>query len=221
MSQNFEVHPLPELYSPRLSSVVSACLGGVVLFYLTSILPNLTSAIACAIVIAFSTTASTHSRYAMVWWGSLGAIAGCIIGTSVTLGESLASLGLSSKELWRVMIVATLSLGGLISGIFLSRNVRSSIKPPPPKDFLKVVSGLTAVFFAVLVSIKFTLSGLDEARTLSSRLSTVSTVLVTVLALPGYIGFQMSRFLAAKFNQGQSGSHTLSQAVAPNDAQYG
>lgn len=183
---------------PRLSLFLASLVGVFSGYFLTSHLPYLVSAITCAVLIVFSATASTRLAHPTVWWSSLGTIAGCIAGTSVAVNAAFSQLGLDSKELWRHTVVTSLSIGGFISGIVLGRNLDRAFNLPRPKDFLKAASGLTAVIFALLVSIEFTKNGIEEARALSSRLSTVTTVLVTALLLPGWIGFQICRLFETR-----------------------
>jgi hypothetical protein len=52
---------------------------------------------------------------------------------------------------------------------------------------LRSISALTTGIFAVLVTIVFLHSGLDQARTFSSRLSTSLTILVASVVVPGWL----------------------------------
>jgi hypothetical protein len=52
---------------------------------------------------------------------------------------------------------------------------------------LRAASALTTGIFAVLVTLTFLHSGLDQARTVSSRLSTSLTILVIALSGPGWL----------------------------------
>lgn len=64
---------------------------------------------------------------------------------------------------------------------------------PRPKDFLKGASALTTGIFAVLITLQFMTKGIDAARTLSSKLGVTTTILVASLAIPGWVGYQLSR----------------------------
>jgi hypothetical protein len=57
---------------------------------------------------------------------------------------------------------------------------------------LRSASALTTGIFATLVTITFLHSGLDQARTVSSRLSTSLTILVLSLSGPGWVAHQLS-----------------------------
>lgn len=67
-----------------------------------------------------------------------------------------------------------------------------------PRDVLRSVSALTTGIFAVLVTLAFVQSGLDVARTFSSRLSVALTILVASITVPGWMVhllFRQSRSL--------------------------
>ena len=64
---------------------------------------------------------------------------------------------------------------------------RSNPERRRPKDTLRSASGLTTGIFATLVTLAFLHSGLDEARALSSRLSTALTILVLAVSGPGWL----------------------------------
>ena len=199
MSEKLEDIHYKDPLEDRLFSALSTAAGAFIGYFLASSLPYLISAVLCAVAIAFSASASTHTRRPSLWWGNLGALAGCVVGTSVALIDAFSEMGVTPKELWRFTAIASLGISGLISGVFLSRNVKEGTNLPRPKEILKVVGGLTAGTFAILVFIRFTWAGLEAARTLSSRLSTMTTVLVTSLVLPGYIGFILGRRIEARF----------------------
>ena len=52
---------------------------------------------------------------------------------------------------------------------------------------LRSASALTTGIFAVLVTVAFVHSGLDVARTFSSRLSASLTIVVAALTVPGWL----------------------------------
>ncbi|MFQ4143419.1 hypothetical protein [Chlorogloeopsis sp. ULAP02] len=182
-----------DLIKLDLLRLLGAIVGGTIAYIITSNLPAFSSVLVCAMGIALSSLASTRSSHPTLWWASLGTIAGSIMGTGSALADSIAQFDLSDKVLLRRTIIGFLSIAGLISGIILGRNLHKT-HIPPPRDFLKVVSGLTAGVFALIVTIKFTWDGLEQARVLSSRLSTITTILATSLAVPAWLGYQLGRF---------------------------
>ncbi|HYX37754.1 MAG TPA: hypothetical protein VE954_32025 [Oligoflexus sp.] len=185
----------------RLASSAATGAGAAAAYFLTSNLPYLVAALICSIAIASSATASTRVMRPLLWWGMLGAAAGCIIGTSLNLSEAFARMGMASKELWRYTAIGSISFSGLIAGIFLGRNLNRDIHVPRPKIVLQAASGLTAGIFAGIVFIKFIREGLEAAQVLSSRLSTMTTILVMSLAFPGFIGFQLGRRMESRFKR--------------------
>jgi hypothetical protein len=93
----------------------------------------------------------------------------------------------------RVVSIAFLGIAGIISGLFIGKGSHD-LTLPRPKDFIKGASALTTVAYAVIVTLKFIFEGLDPARTLSSRLSTTTTILVTSLAIPGWLGYRLGYY---------------------------
>ena len=90
----------------------------------------------------------------------------------------------------RVASIAFLGIAGIVSGLFIGKGSHD-LTLPRPKEFIKGASALTTVAYATIVTIKFIFEGLDPARTLSSRLSTTTTILVAALAIPGWLGYRL------------------------------
>ena len=61
-------------------------------------------------------------------------------------------------------------------------------------DLLRMLSGTFTGVFGVLVGIAFVLGGLEEARTLSSRLTASLTIIVLGLLVPGWISHQLRMY---------------------------
>ena len=61
-------------------------------------------------------------------------------------------------------------------------------------DLLRTLSGMFTGVFGVLVGIAFVLGGLEEARTLSSRLTASLTIIVLGLLGPGWISHQLRMY---------------------------
>ena len=80
-----------------------------------------------------------------------------------------------------------LALAGAIAG--LSIGGRREVFPPGrrPRDLLRSASTFTTGVFATLFTVVYVHSGLVAARATSSRLSTALTILVVVVAVPGWI----------------------------------
>jgi hypothetical protein len=127
-----------------------------------------------------------------LWWGNLGAIAGAVGGTALVIANP-QELMIKAEFTHRVVSIAFLGIAGIISGLFIGKGSHD-LTLPRPKDFIKGASALTTVAYAVIVTLKFIFEGLDPARTLSSRLSTTTTILVTSLAIPGWLGYRLGYY---------------------------
>jgi len=175
-----------------LLGMIGAIAGSSIAYLITSHLAKLESVVACAMIISFSVFASTRRSQPLLWWASLGAIAGGIGGTGSVLGNYIPQIDLPDKETIRYQIIGFFSITGFVSGIFLGRNAHKE-NVRHPKDFIRGASVLTTSIFAVLVTLQFTDKGIDAARTLSSKLSVSTTILVASLTIPGWVGYQLSR----------------------------
>jgi hypothetical protein len=177
----------------ELIQSIGAIAGGSLAYAITRPLPELGSAFACAVtIITLSALTSTREAHPILWWTNVGAIAGGISGTA---GVLASTAGIPTPELNvavsnRFMVIAFMGIAGFVSGLFLGRGCHQ-MNLPRPKEFLKGASALTTVAYAVLVTLKFALDGLDPARTLSSRLSTTTTILAAALAVPGWVGYRI------------------------------
>lgn len=180
----------------ELLRFIGAVVGGIVAYAITSHLPELGSAFTCAIVIiTLSALSSTRQAHPWLWWGNLGAIAGAVGGTALVIANPQA-LMIKAEFTDRVASITFLGIAGLVSGLFMGKGSHN-LSLPRPKEFIKGASALTTVAYAVIVTLKFIFEGLDPARTLSSRLSTTTTILVASLAIPGWLGYRLGyhRFL--------------------------
>ncbi len=171
-----------------LGSIIS---GAITLFLITN-LPTVQGFLISAILLASLIVFCAYVSNPMLWWMGVGAIVGIIIGIDVIFGTDLTKSKAGFPFEVRLTFVGFQSIAGLISGVLLGRKVD---KPEIPtlKDFLSSVSGLTVGMFAVLVTTSFILHGIESARTLSSRLSTTTTILITLLVLPGSVGYILAQ----------------------------
>lgn len=126
------------------------------------------------------------------WWTGVGAIAGTIVGLGGLMVEHLTAEKEPIDLHLRLIMVVGQTLAGFISGVLLGRRIpRSHL--PTLKDFLSSLSAVTVGLFAVIVTRRFIVDGLEPARALSSRLSVSTTILITLLAMPGALGYLLSR----------------------------
>ena len=161
-------------WTQRLVPLLSSLLGVVVAYQLTRHLGPLPSAFIASLLLAGGSVASGRALAPAVWGGVLGASGGGLLGSAMVLS-----------------LVACLMVAGAIGGRSFSLDANHPGRRPP-KETLRSASGLTTGIFAGLVTLAFLHSGLDEARAVSSRLSTSLTILVLALSGPGWVAHQLS-----------------------------
>ncbi|MGF1569512.1 MAG: hypothetical protein ACFCVD_15830 [Nodosilinea sp.] len=128
----------------------------------------------------------------LYWWMGVGAIAGIIIGLGgVMAGHLTAEKEPLSLNL-RLTFVAFQACAGFIAGVLLGRRMPQA-HLPTLKEFLSSLTAITVGLYALIVTGRFILEGLDPARTLSSRLSVSTTILMTLLAIPGALGYLLGQ----------------------------
>jgi uncharacterized MnhB-related membrane protein len=184
--QNFEKNATS---MDKLLMVFGSVAGGFIALMVIRALPPVQAAIVCSLVSACLAFACTLLTKPSLWWTTVGAIAGVIIGTSAVLSESQAD---APPELQvRLTIVGVQGVAGFIAGMLLGRKLHNP-HVPPLRMFLLRVSALTTGLFAVNVTAEFIVAGLEEARSYSSRLSTSTTIFITTLVIPGVIGYLLT-----------------------------
>jgi hypothetical protein len=92
----------------------------------------------------------------------------------------------------RLIVVVGQALAGFISGVVLARRIPQA-HLPTLKDFISSLSAVTISLFAMIVTGRFIVAGLEPARTLSSRLSVSTSILITLLAMPGALGYLLAQ----------------------------
>ena len=157
------------------------------------------AALVGAIAIAVLSFLSTQVGRPLLWWIGAGAIAGIIVGLAVAVKDSLGDGATPLDFRDRFIILGSQGLSGFISGAILGRKMHRTHVPPLEK-FLTWASTLTVSVFSVVVTTSFLLEGLEVARTLSSRLSTTTAVLVTALVIPGIVGYLLFELDLPKHN---------------------
>lgn len=173
-----------------LPEILGAGVGGGLAYLLTSQMPGFAAAVACAAIIVLLSAASSRLTHPVLWWAGVGALAGSIVGTGTQLALALAEQRIERRAATRHLVIVTLAITGLLAGIFLGKDVEKE-SVPRPAEFLKRAGALTVVLYAVIVTTAFPPQVLDAVRALSSRLSTMTTIVATALAVPGWIGFRI------------------------------
>ena len=178
-------------WTQRLVPLLASLLGVVVAYQLTRHLGPLPSAFIASLLLAGGSVASGRALAPAVWWGVLGASCGGLLGSAMVLSQKIQSTDPREGLELRLALVACLMVAGAIGGRSFSLDANHPGRRPP-KETLRSASGLTTGIFAGLVTLAFLHSGLDEARAVSSRLSTSLTILVLALSGPGWVAHQLS-----------------------------
>jgi len=184
----------PDNSKPKdtLLMMLGTLVGGATTLVIITQLPISESIWVSAIALASLIVACAYLSNRMLWWMAIGAIAGMIIGLGGVMAEDLAEEKEPLEFNLRLTFVAVQGIAGLIAGVVLGRKIHQA-HLPTLKEFLSSLSALTVGLFAVVVTHRFIIDGLEPARTLSSRLSTTTTILITILALPGAIGYLLAK----------------------------
>ncbi len=161
--------------------------GTITLFAIEHLSPE-QAALVSAILIAILSFAATKLSAPRWWWLCNGAIAGMIIGLGSVLSETLAETKQPLDFRVRCTVIGLQLLAGFVAGFFWGRRTPKA-NIPPLRTFLSRLSAVTAGLYAIVVTIDFIWEGLEEARTLSSRLSATTTILITALIMPGIVGY--------------------------------
>jgi hypothetical protein len=185
--QNFEQQAT---VTEKLLMGFGSVVGGAVSLMVISALPSVQAAIFCSLFLAGLAFASTQLTKPSLWWTTIGAIAGVIIGTSAVLASARAEVGPLEFQT-RLLMVGLPGVSGFIAGMLLGRKIHNP-HVPSLKTFLSRLSALTIGIFAINVTAEFIFAGLEEARSYSSRLSTSTTIFITSLVIPGLLGYWLT-----------------------------
>jgi drug/metabolite transporter (DMT)-like permease len=151
------------------------------------------AALVSALLIAALAFAASELSNPRRWWLCVGMIAGILVGMASVLSETIADNRQPLDFEIRSLIAGLQAMAGFVVGFVWGRKTpRANI--PPLKTFLSRLGAITAGLYAVVVTLDFLLEGLEEARTLSSRLSTTTTILITMLIIPAIIGYLLAEF---------------------------
>lgn len=183
--------------STQVLRIAASLIGAALGFSLAMRLPLIPSTVLSALLLAGGAHLISRLNDPGRWWGWLGLACGSLLGTASSLATSLRAPQASTAALEPGLTVLLLAIAGLLAGQRLTGRGHWSATRHP-RDLLRSASGLTTGIFAAVVTLTYISSGLDAARTLSSRLSTALTILVFALVAPGWL------------------SHLLSQARTPS-----
>lgn len=175
----------------QVSRLCGGLIGTAAAYGLARHLPVVPSTLLSALVLAVGAGHAARLRHPGAWWLLIGAAAGALIGTGCVLAATLHERTAAEHIGERALTLLLLAIAGAVAGRSLSR---SRLAPGrAPRDLLRTASTLTTGVFAAIVALTYIHSGLDVARTFSSRLSTSLTILVISVAAPGWLSHLLSR----------------------------
>jgi hypothetical protein len=184
----------PKISGPKqsLPLLAGTAIGVALTLTILTQLPLHQAAVVSSLSLASLIVACAYVSKPLYWWMGVGMISGMLIGLGGIMAGHLAAEKESIDLHLRLIVVVGQSLAGLISGLLLGRRVPQA-HLPTLKDFLTSLSAVTVSLYAMVVTGCFIVDGLEPARTLSSRLSVSTTILVTLIAIPGAVGYLLSQ----------------------------
>lgn len=175
----------------RLRSLGAGAAAIAVAFLLTRHLAALPSTLLTALLLAGGSVRSGRTTSAWRLWALIGAGCGGLLGTAMVVAAKIQSSDPREGLELRLAMLLCLMVAGVIGGSSFSHD-GSHPDRRAPKDTLRSASALTTGIFAAVVTLTFLHAGLDQARTVSSRLSTSLTILVLSLSGPGWLAHLLS-----------------------------
>ena len=152
-------------------------------------------AISCIFLILLSRLRNRLKTPAQ-WWGSIGLCSGSFLGTASSMVNEMqrGSEAASSYSPWeRLALIVILGITGVLAGRYVGIDP-DAVEGRSIGDLLRSLSGTFTGVFGVLVAIAFVFNGLEEARTLSSRLTTTLTIIILGLVGPGWISHRLKTY---------------------------
>ena len=180
--------------TPRRGADMVALILGAGLGYAINLnLPLLTDVtISCIFLILLSRLRNRLKTPAQ-WWGSIGLCSGSFLGTASSMVHEMqrASEAAAAYSLWeRLALIVILGITGVLAGRHVGIDP-DAVEGRSISDLIRSLSGTFTGVFGVLVAIAFVFNGLEEARTLSSRLTTTLTIIILGLVGPGWISHRL------------------------------
>ena len=183
--------------NPRKGADMASLLLGAGLGYAINLhLPLLADVTISCIFLILLSRLRNRLKTPSQWWGSIGLCSGSFLGTASTMVNEMqrGSEAASSYSPWeRLALIVIFGITGVLAGS------RVGIDPDAVEgrsigDLLRSLSGTFTGVFGVLVAIAFVFNGLEEARALSSRLTTTLTIIILGLVGPGWISHRLKTY---------------------------
>ena len=191
--QNDPINEAPIKLKPHRGSDLSTLFISAVIGYIVTLIASLFAGliISCLLLILLSRLRN-RLHQPLLWWSSIGLCSGSFLGTASSMVNNIHQHGATpaNTTLERLLFIVVLGITGFFSGSRVGINP-DAVEGRSIGDLLRTLSGTFTGVFGVLVGIAFVLGGLEEARTLSSRLTASLTIIVLGLLGPGWISHQL------------------------------
>ncbi len=194
--QNDPINEAPIKLKPHRGSDLSTLFISAVIGYIVTLIASLFAGliISCLLLILLSRLRN-RLHQPLLWWSSIGLCSGSFLGTASSMVNNIQQHGAApaNTALERLLFIVVLGITGFFSGSRVGINP-DAVEGRSIGDLLRTLSGTFTGVFGVLVGIAFVLGGLEEARTLSSRLTASLTIIVLGLLGPGWISHQLRMY---------------------------
>ena len=194
--QNDSINETPLKSKPHRGSDLSVLFISAAIGYIVTLITPLFAGliISCLFLILLSRLRN-RLHQPLLWWSSIGLCSGSFLGTASSMVNNIHQHGATpaNTTLERLLFIVVLGITGFFSGSRVGINP-DAVEGRSIGDLLRTLSGTFTGVFGVLVGIAFVLGGLEEARTLSSRLTASLTIIVLGLLGPGWISHQLRMY---------------------------
>ena len=194
--QNDPSNETPLKLKPHRGSDLSALFISASIGYVVTLIAPLFAglSISCLLLILLSRLRN-RLHQPLLWWSSIGLCSGSFLGTASSMVNNIHQHGATpaNTTLERLLFIVVLGITGFFSGSRVGINP-DAVEGRSIGDLLRTLSATFTGVFGVLVGIAFVLGGLEEARTLSSRLTASLTIIVLGLLGPGWISHQLRMY---------------------------
>ena len=194
--QNDPINETPIKLKPHRGSDLSALfISASIGYVVTLIAPLFTGLIISCLLLILLSRLRNRLHQPLLWWSSIGLCSGSFLGTASSMVNNIHQHGATpaNTTLERLLFIVVLGITGFFSGSRVGINP-DAVEGRSIGDLLRTLSGTFTGVFGVLVGIAFVLGGLEEARTLSSRLTASLTIIVLGLLGPGWISHQLRMY---------------------------
>ena len=183
--------------NPRKGADMASLLLGAGLGYAINLhLPLLADVTISCIFLILLSRLRNRLKTPSQWWGSIGLCSGSFLGTASSMVNEMqrGSEAASSYSPWeRLALIVILGITGVLAGRHVGIDP-DAVEGRSIGDLLRSLSGTFTGVFGVLVAIAFVFNGLEEARALSSRLTTTLTIIILGLVGPGWISHRLKTY---------------------------